>query len=282
MKIPGHRANCPASSTSSPSCFLLSQPHLSRMACQPDWGGGWGEESSNYKSLGHPGPGAPAYSRLPAPGSQESCPQPVPSPWPQNRAGCVCGAGTAPSGLTEQTQAGAPGTARPSTPASSSSGGGPGTLVPAEEDWHLVPPDISRDPHLSKHILPQQEIREQEQVVKNLSSPGPPPSLSERRLWDTGRVSSQLLVLNWEFWASGQSPLSPPELQRLLPPSSITQKPAPTLFQWLGTQAWKRAKLPCPARSCVLSHRLHPRASPAASPSQPVELGFGGTGGAGC
>lgn len=44
-------------------------------------------------------------------------------------------------------------------------GGGPGTLVPAE-DWHLVPPDISRDPHLSKHILPQQELSEQEQVVK--------------------------------------------------------------------------------------------------------------------
>lgn len=38
-------------------------------------------------------------------------------------------------------------------------------MVPAE-DWHLVPPDISRDPHLSKHILPQQELSEQEQVVK--------------------------------------------------------------------------------------------------------------------
>lgn len=29
-----------------------------------------------------------------------------------------------------------------------------------------MPPDISRDPHLSKHILPKQELREQEQVVK--------------------------------------------------------------------------------------------------------------------
>lgn len=44
---------------------------------------------------------------------------------------------------------------------------GPGTLVPVEEDWHPVSPDISRDPHLSKHILPQQELREQEQVVKS-------------------------------------------------------------------------------------------------------------------
>lgn len=132
------------------------------MACQPDRVVG----SSNYKSLSHPGPGGPCLLQSPAPGSQESCPQPVPSPWPQNRAGCVCSAGTAPSGLTEQTLAGAPGTGRPGTPASLSSWGGPGTLGPVEEDWHLVPPDISRDPHLSEHILPQQEVREQEQVVK--------------------------------------------------------------------------------------------------------------------
>lgn len=112
MKIPGHKPNCPPTSTSSPPRFLLNQPRLSRMACQSD-GVCVRRKSSNYKSLGLwscpselSGTWGPCYSRLPAPGSQESCPQPVPSPWPQNRAGCVYSAGTAPSGLTEQTQVG--------------------------------------------------------------------------------------------------------------------------------------------------------------------------------
>lgn len=139
------------------------------MACQED-----GErKNSSHKSLGlWSCPREPSRAwgsclhQPPCPGSQETCPPPIPSPWPQNRAGCVCRAGTAPTDLTEQTQTGSPGTARPGTPASSSYGVGPGTLVPVEEDWHLAPPDISRDSNPSKHTLPQQELREQEQVVK--------------------------------------------------------------------------------------------------------------------
>lgn len=143
----------------------------------------------------------------------------------------MCSAGTAPSSLTEQTLAGAPGTARPGTPASSSSGGGPGTLVPVEEDWHLVPPDISRDPHLSEHILPQQELREQEQVVKIFAAQALHLACLRRLLGHWQGLFSAASA-DWELWASGQSPLSPPELQRqILPRSFLTHKPAPTLFQ---------------------------------------------------
>lgn len=138
------------------------------MACQQD-----GErKNSSYKSLGlwscprEPSrPGAPAYSSLPAQAPRRPAPHPFPLPGPRTeQAVCV---GLAQLFQTSQSkQTGSPGTARPGTPASSSYGGGPGTLVPVEEDWHLAPPDISRDSNPSKHTLPQQELREQEQVVK--------------------------------------------------------------------------------------------------------------------
>ncbi|XP_072615028.1 DNA damage-binding protein 2 isoform X4 [Vulpes vulpes] len=71
----------------------------------------------NHRAFGavpvrQPGAWAPCLLQPPAP-SPQSCPPPVPSLWPQNRASCVCRAGTAPSGLPEQTQARVPGTARP-------------------------------------------------------------------------------------------------------------------------------------------------------------------------
>lgn len=102
------------------------------------------------------GPGAPATpgSLLLAP--RRAAPNPFLLPGPRTeQAVCIVLAQLPQASQSKHKLDGAPGTARPGTPASSGYGGGPGTLVPVEGDWHLVPPDVSRGPHLSKHILPQ-------------------------------------------------------------------------------------------------------------------------------
>nr|XP_023509769.1 DNA damage-binding protein 2 isoform X2 [Equus caballus] len=83
-------------------------------------------------------------------------PPTLPSLWPQNRAGCVCRAGTAPSGLPEQTQAQAPGTARPQSPGLIELWGWPCAWAPGEEGQHPGLPDFSRDPDRSPEHTPPQ------------------------------------------------------------------------------------------------------------------------------
>lgn len=91
VKIPGHRALPP---TSSSPCFFSRQPHLSRMACQPD-----GErKSSNHKSFGLwscPSEPSRAWGPLPTPASllpdpRRAAPHPFPLPGPRTeQAVCV-------------------------------------------------------------------------------------------------------------------------------------------------------------------------------------------------
>lgn len=88
---------------------------------------------------------APAPCLLQPPCSRESCPPPIPSLWPQNRAGCVYRAGTAPSGLRANTSP-RPRHSQAPQPGLDLAEAWALRLAPVEEEGQPVPPDLSRDP----------------------------------------------------------------------------------------------------------------------------------------
>lgn len=196
--------------------------------------------ASELSQSGIQGPGPPACSSLCAPGSRESCPPPVPSLWPQNRASCVCRAGTAPFSLPEQTQAQAPGTARPHCPTGPSSRGGPCALAPAEKGQHPVPPDPSRDLDWSpEHAPPRASAQKADNEPSQPMEPAP--TGLGQVLWGLAGSSHSLLSQGRESWSSGKNPL--PYLRLVCTPNQTSPHP----FQKPGACPWEGALPPCPA-----------------------------------